>query len=85
MSGESDEQILEKFLSHRPSHAEYLQTVEVLASKVRDAAFAERGPSIWRREEASTPLEQAIVELSLALRVVHTDDDGCIEERRDSN
>ena len=67
-----------EILPNRLSHEDYLLQIERLARAVETAAFDERGPSIWRPEEATTPLQAAIAELGLALRTVHFEGDGCV-------
>ena len=74
-----DEEILAAFLARRPSEEEYLRRVESLARAVALAAYDERGASSFKVEEAKTPLELAVAELSRSLRSYHQEGDGCVD------
>jgi hypothetical protein len=80
---ERDEEIVAAFAARRPSEDEYLRKVESLAKAVQHAAFEERGASVWRVEEAETPLQRTITELCLNLRSMHYEGDGCLDDDED--
>jgi hypothetical protein len=67
------------FRANRPSEEEYLRKVEGLAQAVSDAAYEERGIASFRVEEAETPLQRAIADLSCNLRTYHYEGDGCLD------
>jgi hypothetical protein len=67
------------FPARRRSEEEYLRHVESLAKAVSHAALEERGVASFRVEEAETPLQRAIAELSCNLRSYHYEGDGCVD------
>jgi hypothetical protein len=75
----SDDDAANEGPHNRLSDREYLEQIERLAQVVCDAAFEDRGADIWHPEKSRNSLDRAISELAVSLRVVHREDDGCLD------